>query len=720
MVHTMNRLEKTDCDVAIVGLGPVGAALANLLGSRGIRTTVLERQAAAFPQPRAGVIDDEALRTLQACGVYETAARDMLLGVGAQWASADDAVLLTTFPRAEPQGHPWLSMMYQPLLDGALREGLTALPTVDVLLGRHVTALDDDGTAMVVAYEAPDGTPHRLRASYVVGCDGANSTVRELCGIEMVGSSWQQPWLIIDARLPALVPTVPYLRFTMDPRRPRVTALLAAGVHRWERMVLPDEDPEALLTDAAARELIAHNADPDTAEILRQVIYTFHSKRATRWRDGRVLLCGDAAHLMPPTGGQGLNSGLRDATNLAWKLAAVVRGEASTQLLNTYEAERRPHVEELTALSERIGRAVVVGSPAVAALRDAGLRVLGVTPGARGFIREGRFRQPARYRGGLVVTADRPGPSAAGRLFPQPRVRRFTGERLRLDDVAGHGWRIVGWHADPSEALSSAGQRVADALGARLVTLCRPGARPTSGAPSTDLLEDVDGVAAPFFKHNPFVVLRPDHFICANPSKDELNGALEEIARRLGSGAELAMSDDPPAGEWVIEPLGSEVRFDARGFWGLAPVSGTFERVRGTLTIDPDGSCAAALRAEAAGIRTGIAIRDAHLRSREFLAARRHPEISFTGTGRLDDRQVALDGALEVAGVRRDVEVVATVDRESTTLVLRCELVIDLADFGIHPPLGLVRPRVALGVVAAVQPAPAADRDDDAPASAIS
>ena len=413
-------------DVAVVGLGPVGELGALLLAREGLRVLALERQADMYSRPRVGVLDGEALRTLQKAGVYDRAAADMILGAGAQWASRHGQILATTMPTETPQGHPWLSTIYQPLLDQTLREALDSHPGVEMRLGQELTALTEAGDGVQMTFRQPDGSLGKAHARFVIGCDGANSATRAAIGVEMVGPSYEEPWLIVDAKLPEPPAQLPYLRFTMDPDGPRMTARLAAGNQRWERLVMQGEDREEMLRPSVALRMIAEHADPDTAQILRQVIYTHAAKQAEHWRVGRVMLCGDAAHLMPPNAGQGLNSGIRDVTNLTWKLAAVIRDGAPAALLDTYEIERRPHVEKMTTLAVSLGRLLMTRSHLGAALRDGAFRALTRIPGIRHAVRQGRYRPPARYKRGLLVgsLARR---SSVGRLFPQPRcphVRR--------------------------------------------------------------------------------------------------------------------------------------------------------------------------------------------------------------------------------------------------------------------------------------------------------
>ena len=531
MVH--QTIGRNTFDVAVVGLGPVGELAGLLLAREGLRVLALERQADVYSLPRVGVLDGEALRTLQKAGVYDRAAADMLLGAGAQWASRHGQILAATMPTEAPQGHPWLSMIYQPLLDQTLRDGLVSQPAVDTRLGYELTALTELGDGVELTFRQPDGSLGTAQARFVVGCDGANSAVRNAIGVEMVGSDYEEPWLIVDANLPEAPSQLPYMRFTMDPRGPRMTSRLAAGNQRWERLVRPDEDREEILQPSVAQRMIAEHADPETAEILRQLIYTHAAKQAERWRVGRVMLCGDAAHLMPPNAGQGLNSGVRDVTNLAWKLAAVIRDGAPHALLDTYEVERRPHVEKMTELAVFLARLLMTRSQAAAALRDGTVRALMRIRGIRQAVLEGRYRPPARYKHGLLVESSSRR-STVGRLFPQPSVRTFDGEMRRLDDLTGTGWRLFGWEADPNTALSPRGRQLArDVLRASLVTLCAPGRRPTSTGASRDVLEDMHEVARPFFGRCPFVVVRPDGYVYANPARAKLDETIVGLAPRI-------------------------------------------------------------------------------------------------------------------------------------------------------------------------------------------
>ncbi|WP_370501282.1 bifunctional 3-(3-hydroxy-phenyl)propionate/3-hydroxycinnamic acid hydroxylase [Mycolicibacterium sp. jd] len=520
-------------DVAVIGLGPVGELAALLLAREGLHVLAVDREIDVYSRPRVGVLDGEALRTLQKAGVYERACADMVLGAGVQFGSRKGKTLATTMPTEAPMGHPWISAIYQPLVDCVLREALDECSNVEIRLGHTLIALNNSGDHVQLKLQNSADTVVTASARYVLGCDGANSATRSLLGVKMVGSDHEEPWLVVDAKLAEPLPFVPYFQMNMDPSAPRMTGRLAASNHRWERLVLPGENRDELTTLDAAQAMISEHVDPETVEVLRHVIYTHGAKQAEHWRVDRVLLCGDAAHLMPPMAGQGLNSGIRDVTNLTWKLAAVVKG-ASETLLDTYEIERRRHVEKMTQLAVNFGRLWMMRSRTGAALRDVALSTSMRIPAVRRHFLQGRYRPPARYNNGFLVDQF-PRRPAVGRILPQPRVRTWIGDVERLDDMTGTGWRILGWQIDPTADLSvDTHRRVRQALSAQFVTLCGPGQRPTDRqSASREILEDTEHTTRPLFGRHPFLVVRPDGYIYANPSRKQLEKTVDGLIDRL-------------------------------------------------------------------------------------------------------------------------------------------------------------------------------------------
>lgn len=510
-----------DADVVIAGFGPVGAMVANLLGQAGVRTIVLERDVKPHTMPRAGATDDEVIRIFQAAGLADELLPHLDLGQSTLFISRHGDPLVTMRPAGGRNGFPQLAFFYQPELERVLHDGLARYPHVTVNMGVRVEALHDDGDGVTVWTRSADrGRQTPVRARYVVGCDGGRSSVRGFCSIEFGGATYAQPWLVVDARLDEPLRDVTCFQFVGNPDRPAVTLPLPGNHHRWEFMVLPGEDHAALATLENARRLISPWVDPDRVQILRHIVYTFHARAAERWRSGRILLAGDAAHLMPPFAGQGLSSGLRDAHNLSWKLAAVLAGTGDASLLDSYESERRPHVARMTRFTRFSGALVQTRSRPLAQVRDV---LLSRAARVRCFA-EGRLKPHLKYSSGAFDTSATK--HAAGRVFPQPTVRTSDGLIRPLDEFMGSGWAIVGRELDPQAHLGDADQKLWKSLGAKFIAVCPPGHRLTTAKAGTAVLEDVDGYALEFFNTwSDVAFVRPDRIVFAMPKAHGLERA---------------------------------------------------------------------------------------------------------------------------------------------------------------------------------------------------
>ncbi|QIO33380.1 bifunctional 3-(3-hydroxy-phenyl)propionate/3-hydroxycinnamic acid hydroxylase [Bradyrhizobium sp. 1(2017)] len=346
-------------DVVIVGRGPVGATLANLLGLCGVRTLVLEREARTYHLPRAVHFDDECMRVFQTVGLADAILPQIILSPGMLFLDANGRMLLDwSRPQTlTPMGWNLSYRFHQPDLEDVLIGGLPRWPHVTLRSRCDVFALDQDETGVRVRYEdLSNGTLTEVRAGYVIGCDGARSLVRRFIGSGMDDLGFHERWLVIDVMLKRDRDDLgDYSLQHCDPRRP-ATYVRGTGMRRrWEITVLPDEDSQEVAQPAKVWELLSRWITPDDAEIERAAVYTFHSVIAQQWRNGRLLLAGDSAHQTPPFLGQGMCAGIRDAANLAWKLGAIVRDGAAPDLLDTYQSERLPHVREFIELAIRLG-----------------------------------------------------------------------------------------------------------------------------------------------------------------------------------------------------------------------------------------------------------------------------------------------------------------------------------------------------------------------------
>ncbi len=500
--------------IAIVGGGPVGMTLANLLGVYGVSAVVLERNPGTVEEPRAIAIDAESLRTMQAAGLYDAIAEDILLGFHVDYVNGAGRTLFGVDLAETPYGHAQQNSFDQPILERQLLAGLRRFAHIEMRFGHMVEGFTQTADGVVLHGRAAAGERFQLRADYLVGCDGGRSSVRQAVGISMLGQTAPQKWLVIDTFDPDLADTLE-CRFFCDPARPGMTLRKKHQMRRWEWMLLPGETDEQLLDDALIRSLIAPYTRPEQVRIQRKCVYTFHSLVAERYRVARVLLAGDAAHMMPPFAGQGMNGGIRDARNLAWKLALVVQGRASPRILDSYEVERRDHVIAATRLANRLAGFIQPASRWRALMRDLFFAAVHLTPlTRRAFERSlmSGIRVPRLEAGLFVPAADGSGPPLAGQFLAQPLVRTAAGATVRLDEALGPGFALLGYDRDPEKLLNEAARNLWQELGAHIVCI-----NPAGVQASGDAVEDVSGALAAWFgaRTDRIAVIRPDRFCAA-------------------------------------------------------------------------------------------------------------------------------------------------------------------------------------------------------------
>lgn len=498
-------------DVAVCGAGPVGLTLANLLGVHGVRTLVLERKSTTVDEPRAIAIDAEALRTIQSAGLYGAVAADILLGFHVDYVNGRGKPLFGFQLARTPYAHAQQNSFDQPMLERQLVAGLARFPHVTLRFGHELTEFTPSAGGVAVRGVGPSGVAFQAAARFLVGCDGGRSRVRQGLGIEMRGRTAPQRWLVVDTLDPHLSETMD-CRFFCDPRRPAMTLRKQHLRRRWEWMLLPGEQDSDLLDEATIRALLAPHTRVEQVSIERKCIYTFHSIVADRYRDGRVFIAGDAAHMMPPFAGQGMNGGIRDALNLSWKLALVARGIAGDGILDSYQEERRGHVIQATALANRLGGIIQPTSRVLAQVRDAFFWTVNRTAvGRRAFDRFllGTLRVPRLARG---LTVDTGREALVGQYVVQPEVRTPSGETVLLDTVLGPGFALLGYGVDPLQACDRATRAFWDRIGARSIAIF-----PATSARSGAAVIDTSGELGNWFgsAQGKVAVVRPDRFCAA-------------------------------------------------------------------------------------------------------------------------------------------------------------------------------------------------------------
>ncbi|WP_328435270.1 bifunctional 3-(3-hydroxy-phenyl)propionate/3-hydroxycinnamic acid hydroxylase [Nocardia puris] len=514
-----------ETEVVICGAGPVGLTAAALLAERGVEVVVVEQNPSTSDEPKAISIDDESLRVYQRAGIVEQVLPIVVPGTGTRYYDRHGTPL---FQARGPQpfrvGYPFKNPFAQPDLERVLVKALAQLPNVSLRFGVEVTGFDQL-TDSVRVHTRTDSGPATLDAAYVLGCDGGRSVTRLGQGIQMTGRSYPDVWLVADTL------DDPHTeRFAMhhgDPARPHVIVPGLNGRCRYEFRLFDGEGtPGEAPSFDLIRALVARYRDLAPTQVERAVNYRFNAVVADEWMLGRSFLLGDAAHMMPPFAGQGLNSGIRDAANLTWKIADVLTGRLAPSVLASYQREREGHVRATVRMSERMGRVVMTTSTSLARRRDTVVeQALGSEQG-RAYLEEMRYRPPQRIREGLVLDADRH--SGVGVTLGQPLVFDTVEHRVaRLDDVLGPGWALIGvdvderdWAAVEPVVAQLATTTAVFALGEYLPRTPRR------------ILIDVDGAAAREFGSyaQQFVLIRPDRVVAAAWHPDRTTDTVATIS----------------------------------------------------------------------------------------------------------------------------------------------------------------------------------------------
>jgi 3-(3-hydroxy-phenyl)propionate hydroxylase len=484
-------VSETVNDVIIVGFGPTGAILANLLGRQGRRVLVIEQGAGVYPLPRAVHFDAEIMRVFQQLQLAEVLLPQLEPVLGAEFMDTNGERIVG-IATEEPVEGPmsWVNsfLFHQPSLEVIVRDTAAAFDGVEILIDQEVIALDDRDGAVTVTYEdRADQKRQTARGRYLIACDGARSFVRTTLDMGVESLGFDQEWLVADIVLKRDIDLPNTVQQICDPSRPITVVPGVGSRRRWELQLQEGETREEMERPERVWELLSPWITPDDADIERAVVYEFHGLVAGNWRRGRVFLAGDAAHQMPPFMGQGMCSGIRDAANIAWKLNLVLDGIAEDRLLDQYEMEREPHARYCVDHSVEVGRLIDT-----LAAKAAGLEVeVDHAPAYGG------SREPPYLQHGVLRSSGDNDPFT-GRLFVQPRVIPGDLDQVRLDDLLGDGFALVA-RTCPLSALSADSLAFLDRIGAR------------SQAVPKD--REVGGLLDTYIDNGGIVVVRPDRYV---------------------------------------------------------------------------------------------------------------------------------------------------------------------------------------------------------------
>ncbi|SBW81605.1 3-(3-hydroxy-phenyl)propionate/3-hydroxycinnamic acid hydroxylase [Pseudomonas veronii 1YdBTEX2] len=529
-----STLELT-ADVAIVGAGPVGLMIANYLGQRGVNVTLVEKLDTLIDYPRAIGLDDESLRTFQAVGLADKVLPHTTPWHAMRFLTPKGRCFADIQPKTDEFGWSRRNAFIQPLADRVLFDGLQRFSNVKVLFSRELDSFEQSDSAVVLNLKDQHGRSERLNARYLIGCDGGNSLVRRSLDISFEGKTAPNQWIVVDIANDPL--STPHVYLCCDPVRPYVSAALPHGVRRFEFMVMPGETETELSKPENLRKLLSKVLpNPDRIELIRSRVYTHNARLAGRFRQGRVLLAGDAAHIMPVWQGQGYNSGMRDALNLAWKLALVIKGLAADSLLDSYEQERRDHAKAMINLSVLAGHVLAPPKRWQGTLRDGVSWLLNYLPPVKRYFVEMRFKPMPQYTRGALIVPTAAG-SPVGKMFIQPKVLTDAGTTVLLDEVIGDNFAIIAWGCDPTWGLSATQIAHWKALGTRFIQVL-PDVQlrvPSDAGQDVIRVGDSSGRLKEWFAlgTSSIALVRPDRFLAGLAIPQTVGQACDDLARAL-------------------------------------------------------------------------------------------------------------------------------------------------------------------------------------------
>lgn len=523
-------------EVAILGAGPVGLTLANYLSKQGVVVTIVEQLDSLIDYPRAIGIDDESLRTIQSLGLVEQVLPHTTPNHAMRFLTPKGRCFADIQPLTREFGFPRRNAFIQPQVDNVLLQGLKQYKNTQVLFSRQLTHFSQDAEGVTLNLQNKDGVAETVRAQYLIACDGGNSYIRRNLGIAFEGETAPNQWIVIDLENDPLA--TPHIYLCCDPVRPYVSAALPHGIRRFEFMVMPGETQEELSKPENIAKLLSKVLpSTDGIEVIRQRVYTHNARIADKFRVDRILLAGDAAHIMPVWQGQGYNSGMRDAFNLAWKMAMVIQGKATAELLDSYQIERKDHAKAMIDLSVMAGHVLAPPKKWQGFVRDGIAYALNYIKPIKQYLLEMRFKPMPKYHDGALLSNGAKN-SPVGKMFIQPQVRLESGEKVLLDDVIANDFAIIAWGVDPQWGISDATMQVWKKLDVKFIQVIPEVQLDNKNRKQFEgviTVGDIGTDIRSWFGRTTesVVILRPDRFVAALAIPQTLDHISQQLFKKL-------------------------------------------------------------------------------------------------------------------------------------------------------------------------------------------
>lgn len=532
----MNQTQHHTTEVAILGAGPVGLTIANYLSKQGVQVTVIEQLDQLIDYPRAIGIDDESLRTIQSLGLIKQVLPHTTPNHAMRFLTPKGRCFADIQPMTREFGWPRRNAFIQPQVDRVLLEGLALYPTTQVFFSRHLNSFTQDKDHVTLNLTTKDKKQEIIQAQYLIACDGGNSFVRRNLNINFEGKTAPNQWIVIDLANDPLA--TPHVYLCCDPVRPYVSAALPHGIRRFEFMVMPGETQEELSKPENINRLLGKVLPhTDNIEVIRQRVYTHNARIADRFRVDRILLAGDAAHIMPVWQGQGYNSGMRDAFNLAWKMALVIKKVASPEILDSYQLERKDHAQAMINLSVLAGHVLAPPKKWQGVVRDSISYALNYIQPIKRYLLEMRFKPMPKYNEGILAPFSGKN-TPVGKMFIQPHVQFGNKDKILLDDVIGNNFAILAWGVNPTWGISPTIMKKWIKLGIKFIQVVPnvqlDAPNQTSNADFITI-GDADSEIRTWFgqTNQSMVILRPDRFIAGLAIPQTVNSISEELFEKM-------------------------------------------------------------------------------------------------------------------------------------------------------------------------------------------